>query len=121
MGMSPLDGLPMGTRCGALDPAVVFYLMRDLQMQASEVEHLLYEQSGLLGVSGRSGDMRTLRRHAATDPNAAEAVALFAYRITREIGGLAAILHGLDAVSSRPVSARTTPRYAPTFSEPCHG
>jgi acetate kinase len=98
MGMSPLDGLPMGTRCGALDPAVIFYLMRDLQMQASEVEHLLYERSGLLGVSGRSGDMRVLRRHAATDPKAAEAVALFAYRITREIGALAGILRGLDAI-----------------------
>ena len=98
MGMSPLDGLPMGTRCGALDPAVAFYLMRELRMQATEVEHLLYEQSGLLGVSGRSGDMRVLRRHAASDPNAAEAIALLAYRITREIGALVAILGGIDGL-----------------------
>ena len=98
MGLSPLDGLPMATRCGALDPAVPFYLMRELGMQATEVEHLLYEQSGLLGVSGRSGDMRVLRHHAATDPNAAEAIALFAYRITREIGALVAILGGIDGL-----------------------
>jgi acetate kinase len=98
MGMSPLDGLPMGTRCGALDPAVVFYLMRELRMQASEVEQLLYERSGLLGVSGGSGDMRVLRRHAATDSNAAEAIALLAYRITREIGALVAILGGIDGL-----------------------
>jgi acetate kinase len=72
--------------------------MRELQMQASQVEHLLYEQSGLLGVSGRSGDMRVLRRHAATDLNAAEAIALFVYRITREVGALAAILGGIDGL-----------------------
>ena len=98
MGLSPLDGLPMATRCGELDPAVSFYLMRELGMQATEVEYLLYERSGLLGVSGRSGDMRILRRHAATDPNAAEAIALFAYRITREIGALVAILGGIDGL-----------------------
>lgn len=98
MGLSPLDGLPMATRCGALDPAVPFYLMRELGMQATEVEHLLYERSGLLGVSSRSGDMRVLRRHAATDPNAAEAIALFAYRVTREFGALVAILGGIDGL-----------------------
>jgi len=98
MGLSPLDGLPMATRCGALDSAVPFYLMRELGMQPTEVEHLLYERSGLLGVSGRSGDMRVLRRQAATDPNAAEAIALFAYRVTREIGALVAILGGIDGL-----------------------
>ena len=98
MGLSPLDGLPMGTRCGALDPAVVFYLMRELGMGAEEVEQLLYNKSGLLGVSGRSSDMRALRRHAASDPNAAEAIALFVYRMVREVGALASVLGGIDAL-----------------------
>ena len=98
MGLSPLDGLPMGTRCGALDPAMVFYLMRELGMGAEEVEQLLYNKSGLLGVSGRSGDMRALRRYAASDPNAAEAIALFAYRMVREIGALVSVLGGIDAL-----------------------
>ena len=98
-------GLPMATRCGALDPAVPFYLMHELGMQATEVEHLLYERSGLLGVSGRSGDMRVLRRHAATDPDAAEAIALFAYRVTREIGALVAILGGIDGENDAALRA----------------
>jgi acetate kinase len=98
MGLSPLDGLPMGTRCGALDPAVVFYLMSELGMGAEEVEELLYNKSGLLGVSGRSSDMRALRRHAASDPNAAEAIALFTYRMVREVGALVSVLGGIDAL-----------------------
>jgi acetate kinase len=98
MGLSPLDGLPMGTRCGALDPAVVFYLMRELRMGAEEVEQLLYNKSGLLGVSGRSSDMRALRRYVASDPNAAEAIALFAYRVVREVGALVSVLGGIDAI-----------------------
>ena len=98
MGLSPLDGLPMGTRCGALDPAVVFYLMRELSMSAEEVEELLYDKSGLLGVSGRSSDMRALRRHAASDSNAAEAIALFTYRMIREVGALVSVLGGIDAL-----------------------
>lgn len=98
MGLSPLDGLPMGTRSGALDPAVVFYLMRELDMRAEEVERLLYRDSGLLGVSGRSGDMRTLRQHSASDPHAAEAIALFVYHIVRQVGALAGDLGGIDAL-----------------------
>ena len=96
MGLTPVDGLVMGTRCGAIDPGVLLYLMHQHGMGAREMEQLLYHQSGLLGVSGISSDMRTLL--ASSDPHAAEAVALFVYRIVREIGSLTAALGGLDAV-----------------------
>jgi len=96
MGFTALDGLPMGTRCGALDPGVVLYLLGELQMHRDQVRNLLYEQSGLLGVSGISGDMRTLE--ASDAPGAAAAIDLFVYRIGRELGSLAAALGGLDAV-----------------------
>ena len=96
MGFTALDGLMMGTRCGALDPGVLLYLMDEHRMDARAIEDLLYRQSGLLGVSGISSDMRTLR--ASTEPNAAEAIGLFVYRIVREIGSLSAALGGLDAV-----------------------
>mgnify|MGYP001584986139 CR=1 FL=1 len=96
MGMTALDGLMMGTRSGSIDPGVVFYLMREKSMSADEVEHLLYHQSGLLGVSGVSSDMRELL--ASKDPRAREAVELFAYRAARELGSLAAALGGLDAL-----------------------
>jgi acetate kinase len=97
MGFSTLDGLPMGTRCGALDPAVVFYLMNDFGMSAPDVERLLYERSGLLGVSGLSADMRVLRRRD-NNARAAEAIDLFVYRTVREIGGLISALGGIDAL-----------------------
>jgi acetate kinase len=96
MGFTALDGLVMGTRCGAIDPGVLLYLMDAHGMDARAVEDLLYRRSGLLGVSGISSDMRELR--ASSDPAAAEAIALFAYRIVREIGSLAAALGGLDAL-----------------------
>jgi acetate kinase len=96
MGFTALDGLPMGTRSGALDPGVLLYLLQARGMDAAALEHLLYHESGLLGVSGVSSDMRVLL--ASSDPRAAEAVALFCYRITRELGSLAAALGGLDAV-----------------------
>ena len=94
MGMTPLDGLVMGTRCGALDPGVVLYLMQALGMPASAVEHLLYHEAGLLGLSGVSGDMRAL--HASAAPMAAAAVELFAYRVAQQAGGLMAALGGVD-------------------------
>jgi acetate kinase len=96
MGLTALDGLVMGTRCGSIDPGVLLYLMQHEKMSADEVQELLYEQSGLLGVSGISGDMRELldSRKAA----AGEAVDLFVYRITREIGSLMAAMGGVDAV-----------------------
>jgi acetate kinase len=96
MGFTALDGLPMGQRCGNLDPGVVLYLMQQKHMSADAVADLLYHDSGLLGVSGVSNDMRTLL--ASHDPRAAEAVDLFVYRIGRELGSLAASLGGLDAL-----------------------
>jgi acetate kinase len=96
MGFTALDGLMMATRCGAIDPGVLLYLIERHQMSARELQRLLYQQSGLLGVSGISGDMRALLASAAT--HAAEAVDLFVYRIARELGSLAATLSGLDAV-----------------------
>jgi acetate kinase len=96
MGFTALDGLPMGSRCGNLDPGVVLYLMQEKGMTAQAVSDLLYHSSGLLGVSGISDDMRTLL--ASTDPHAADAIALFVYRINRELGSLAAALGGLDAL-----------------------
>lgn len=96
MGFSPLDGLVMGTRCGSIDPAVLLYLMDHQHMDASELTQLLYHESGLLGVSGISSDMRCLLD--SDDPHAAEAVELFVYRIGREIGSLVAALGGLDAM-----------------------
>jgi acetate kinase len=96
MGFTPLDGLMMGTRTGALDPGVLLYLMDRHKMDARALEKMLYHESGLLGVSGISGDMRTLL--ASTEPHALEAVDLFVYRIRRELGSLAAALGGLDAL-----------------------
>jgi len=96
MGFTALDGLLMGTRPGALDPGVVTYLLRQERMSADAVERMLYEESGLLGVSGVSSDMRELS--ASNDPHAREAVDLFVYRIGRELGSMAAALGGLDAL-----------------------
>jgi acetate kinase len=96
MGFTALDGLPMGTRCGAIDPGVILYLMDERRMDVRGIEKLLYHQSGLLGVSGISSDMRTLL--ASNDPRARLAIDLYCYRIRREIGSLAAALGGLDAI-----------------------
>ena len=86
----------MGHRCGALDPGVVLYLIAEKGMDAAAVADLLYNRSGLLGVSGISGDMRKLS--ASKDPHAAEAIQLFVYRIGRELGSLVAALGGLDVL-----------------------
>jgi acetate kinase len=96
MGLTALDGLMMGRRCGALDPGVILYLLDCERLGSAEIAHLLYDQSGLLGVSGISDDMRELL--ASEDPRAREAVDLFVYRIARELGSLAAALGGLDAL-----------------------
>jgi acetate kinase len=96
MGFSTLDGLLMSTRCGSLDPGVVLYLMQERDMSAAAISDLLYQRSGLLGVSGISGDMRTLLASDAAE--AREAVELFCYRVRREIGSLVAALGGLDAL-----------------------
>ena len=96
LGFTAVDGLPMGTRTGNLDPGVILYLLEEKGMNAKQIETLLYKQSGLLGVSGVSNDMRVLLE--SDDPHAAEAVDLFCYRIRRELGSLAAAMGGLDAL-----------------------
>jgi len=96
MGFTAVDGLPMGTRSGSLDPGVVLYMMQELSMDPVAIESLLYKESGLLGVSGVSSDMRELIE--SSDPRAKFAIDLFVYRIGRELGSLAAALGGLDAI-----------------------
>ena len=96
MGFTAVEGLVMGTRCGSIDPGVILYLMDQRGMDARAIEKLIYTQSGLLGVSGISSDMRTLL--ASAEPGAKLAVEIFLYRIRRELGSLAAALGGLDAV-----------------------
>ncbi|GLC97782.1 hypothetical protein Tamer19_71910 [Cupriavidus sp. TA19] len=96
MGFTAVDGLPMGTRCGSLDPGVILYLISELGMDARAIEDLIYRKSGLLGVSGVSSDMRALL--ASDDAQARFAVELYTYRIARELGSLAAATQGLDAL-----------------------
>ena len=96
MGFTAVDGLPMGTRSGNLDPGVVLYLFDEMKMDARAVEKLIYQQSGLLGVSGISSDMRALLESG--EPSAKAAIDLYVYRIGRELGSLAAALGGLDAM-----------------------
>ncbi len=96
MGFTAVDGLVMGTRCGTIDPGVLVYMMDEHKLDARGIEDLIYRRSGLLGVSGISSDMRTLRESKA--PEAAEAIALFTHRIIREIGSLAAAMGGLDGL-----------------------
>jgi acetate kinase len=96
MGFTAVDGLPMGTRCGSIDPGVILYLIDELKMEPRAVQDLIYKRSGLLGVSGISSDMRVLL--GSDDPDARFAVELFTYRIGRELGSLAAALGGIDAL-----------------------
>jgi acetate kinase len=96
MGFTAVDGLPMGTRCGSIDPGVLLHLMDQWHMTARDLERVIYQESGLLGVSGISSDMRTLL--ASSDPRARLAIDLYCYRIGRELGSLAAALGGLDAI-----------------------
>jgi acetate kinase len=96
MGFTALDGLVMGTRPGTLDPGAVLYLLRERGLSAAETEDMLYHRSGLLGVSGVSGDMRTLL--ASADPHARDAIELFVARLAREAGGLVSMLGGLDGL-----------------------
>ncbi len=96
MGFTALDGLPMSTRCGSIDPGVILYLLAQRGMDVARVNDMLYHDSGLLGVSGLSGDMRELL--GSDSPRAAEAIDLFVYRASRELGSLAAALGGLDAL-----------------------
>ena len=112
MGFTALDGLPMGTRSGTLDPGILLYLLSEKAMDFSGLNDLLYYKSGLLGVSGISSDMRELLNN--DNPRAKEAVDLFVYRIGRELGSLTAALGGLDILvftagigeNAAPVRAR---------------
>jgi acetate kinase len=96
MGFTALDGLPMGTRCGQLDPGVVLYLLTEEGWSAREVERLLYRDAGLRGLSGVSNDVRDLLTSDA--PEARLALDYFVYRVGRELGSLAAALGGIDAL-----------------------
>ncbi|MDA0963002.1 MAG: acetate/propionate family kinase, partial [Proteobacteria bacterium] len=95
MGFSALDGLPMGTRCGQLDPGVLLYLMGQ-GMGVEEITNLLYRESGLKGLSGLTHDMRALLK--SDDPRAAEAIDYYVFRTRRELGAMAAVLGGIDAL-----------------------
>jgi acetate kinase len=96
MGFTAMEGLPMGTRCGSLDPGVILFLMEQRKMDVRAIEKMLYSESGLLGVSGVSSDVRTLLE--SEEPGAKLALDLYVYRIGRELGSLAAALGGLDAL-----------------------
>lgn len=96
MGFSPLDGLLMSTRCGSLDPGVIIHLIQHRGMNVEHVSSLLESESGMLGVSGISGDMHTLTE--SRDTAAQEAVDLFVYRIACQLGAMAATLQGLDTL-----------------------
>jgi len=98
MGFTPLEGLVMATRSGDIDPAAVIYLQQRDHLSPHEIDALLNKQSGLLGLSGTSGDMRDLLEREARDDRAAEAVALFCYRAKKYVGAYAAALGGLDAL-----------------------
>jgi acetate kinase len=96
MGLTPLDGLVMGTRCGQIDPGVLLYLLQEKRIAAAELQHLLYNESGLLGVSALSADMRTLL--ASSDPAAAEAIDLFIFRAAQQVAAMAGTLGGLQCL-----------------------
>lgn len=96
MGFSALDGVPMGTRSGSIDPGVILYLMREKKMDLEGIEDLLYRQSGLLGVSGISNDMKVLQE--SNDPDARKAVELFCFRVAKEVAALAVSMGGMDAL-----------------------
>ncbi|AXY41796.1 acetate/propionate family kinase [Halomonas sp. JS92-SW72] len=116
MGFTAIEGMPMGTRSGSLDPGLVLHLIQQEGMSADEVTELLYKRSGLLGVSGISSDMRELLASPAAE--AREAVALYAYRAVREIGSLAAALGGLDQLV---FTAGIGERAAPVREAICRG
>ncbi len=96
MGFSALDGLPMGSRCGQLDPGVILYMLDQEGMTSAQITEMLYKQSGLLGISGLSNDMRELE--SAGTEEARQAIDYFVFRIRRELGAMAAILGGLDTL-----------------------
>jgi acetate kinase len=98
MGFTPAGGLVMGTRSGDLDPGVLLYLLEQRHLTAAQLSALVNERSGLLGVSGTSGDMRELLEREATDPRAAEAIELFCFQARKFLGALTTVLGGLDTL-----------------------
>ena len=98
MGLSPTGGLTMSTRSGDLDPGVLLYLLESRGLDAAAVSRLVNKQAGLLGVSGTSADMRDLLAREAEDSRAADAIALFCYQARKHLGGLVAVLGGLDTL-----------------------
>ena len=96
MGFTALDGVPMGTRCGQIDPGVLLHLMLTEKMDAADITGLLYGNAGLKGMSGISQDVRDLEK--SSDPRAAQALSYYAWRVRREIGALAAAMGGIDAL-----------------------
>ncbi|TDR41569.1 acetate kinase [Tahibacter aquaticus] len=117
MGFSVLDGLPMGTRCGSLDPGVILHLLDKSGMTVADVEDLLYRRSGLLGVSGISADVRVLE--ASDDPRAQQALDLLVYRAVAEIGAMAARLQGLDAIVFSGGAGTGSPALRARIAERC--
>jgi acetate kinase len=118
MGFSALGGLMMGTRCGDLDPGILLYLMDEKGYDARQLERLLNQRSGLIGVSGISSDMKTLLDQRATEPHAAQAIELFCYTARKFIGALSAVLGGLDTLV---FTGGIGERAAPVRWTICHG
>jgi acetate kinase len=116
-GFTALDGLCMGTRPGALDPGVVLYLFQNLALSAKEVETILYKQSGLLGISGISNDMRDLV--GRSEPEARLAVDYFVYRAAKEIAALAAVIGGIDALVFTAGIGENSPEIRSRICEAC--
>ncbi|MBK1689860.1 acetate/propionate family kinase [Rubrivivax gelatinosus] len=115
MGFTALDGVPMGTRCGAIDPSVIFYLVREYGMTIEDVETLLYTRSGLLGVSGLSNDMKVLLE--STDADAHQAVELFCFRVAKEVAAQSASIGGLDALVFTGGIGENAPRVRELIAE----
>jgi acetate kinase len=115
MGFTPVCGLVMGTRSGDIDPAIPLYLIQEKGMSAGAVSEMIYQQSGLLGISDTSADMKDLLDAEASDPRAAEAIDAFCYQLRKTIGAYAAVLGGLETLvftagigeNSAAVRART--------------
>jgi acetate kinase len=117
LGFTALDGLCMGTRPGAVDPGVILYLFQGLGLSAKEVETLLYKKSGLLGISGVSNDMRDLLE--SREPSARLAVDYFVYRVAKEVGALAAVLSGVDALVFTAGIGENSPEIRRRVCEAC--
>lgn len=115
MGFTALDGVPMGTRTGSIDPGVLLYLMREKKMDADAIEELLYRRSGLLGVSGLSNDMKVLQE--STELHAKQAVELFCFRVAKEVGAMAASMGGLDALVFTAGIGENSPRIREMIAE----